>query len=182
VRRWRAIAALSLAAVAVCSPALDRGLVSAWAFAQQAAWFRHDMFEPLVAVGSFFVWIHVWFAVDRLASSGRAPGLRKYQLVPKPLLASGDASAGASAGDASAGASAGSGAVSGAAAATVAARSSPRQVLSQWYAGWPWEMAVYLVPLWILATQTNAFAARRVALDLAAPTIGRMAGEIVGGA
>jgi hypothetical protein len=173
VRRWRAIAALSLAAVAVCSPALDRGLVSAWAFAQQAAWFRHDMFEPLVAVGSFFVWIHVWFAVDRLASSGRAPGLRKYQLVPKPLLASGDASAGASAG---------SGAVSGAAAAPVATRSSPRQVLSQWYAGWPWEMAVYLVPLWVLATQTNAFAARRVALDLAAPTIGRMAGEIVGGA
>ena len=23
-------------------------------------WFRHDMFEPLVAVGSFFVWIHLW--------------------------------------------------------------------------------------------------------------------------
>ena len=51
--------------------------------------------------------------------------------------------------------------------------------MSRWYGGWIWEMGVYLLPLWALATQTNAFAARRLALDMAAPTIARVTGEVL---
>ena len=43
-----------------------------------------------------------------------------------------------------------------------------------WYGGWGFEMAVYLVPLWGIATFTDWFAPRRAALSMAAPTVARV--------
>ena len=39
-----------------------------WNTIRTFSWFRHDMFEPIVAVTSFFVWIHGWLLVDYLSN------------------------------------------------------------------------------------------------------------------
>ena len=69
------------------------------------------MFEPVVAVASFFVWVHGFLVVDRHAASGIAPGLRKYQITPKRQL-------------------------------NKPMEGDSKQILSRWYSGWVWEMAV----------------------------------------
>jgi len=115
--------------------------------------FRQIIFEPVVAVSSFFVFIHAWLGVDWLASSGRLPGLRKYQIVPKALIVE-------NGGDGT---------------------ERSRQRLTRWHYGWYKELAVYLLPLWALASFTDAFAPRRRALAMAAPTAARVAKEILGG-
>ena len=154
VAPYRRFAVGATALAALGAPLLNAQLARVWSAVRVTPWFRNDMFEPLVAVGSFFVWIHLWFGVDWLASSGRAPGLRKYQIVPKKAAGIDDGDDNNAAG---------------------------RQRLSKWYAGWFWEMAVYLVPLWGIATYTDWFAPRRAALAMAAPSVARVAREIVGG-
>ena len=83
VAPYRRFAVGATALASLGAPLLNAQLARVWSAVRVTPWFRNDMFEPLVAVGSFFVWIHLWFGVDWLASSGRAPGLRKYQIVPK---------------------------------------------------------------------------------------------------
>mmetsp|Transcript_48278 Transcript_48278/g.109699 ORF Transcript_48278/g.109699 Transcript_48278/m.109699 type:complete len:232 (+) Transcript_48278:86-781(+) len=143
---FQAIALGLVTAGVLCHSALDANLASIWATVRATPWFRHDMFEPLVAVGSFFVWIHLWLGADMVASSKRFPRiaskLRERQIVPKPVQASGE------------------------------------QKMSRWYAGWPLETAVYLLPLWAIATWTDWFAPRRAALNFVAPSAFRVAKEV----
>ena len=155
VSKYRRAVVGGLALATIFSPHLNRALAKVWSTVRVTPWFRNDMFEPLVAVGSFFLWIHVWFGVDWLATSGRAPRLRNYQIVPKRLLKD---EAGAPRMD-----------------------QPERQLLSKWYSGWVFEMAVYLLPLWAIASWTDWFAPRRAALTMAAPTVARVAQEIIGG-
>jgi hypothetical protein len=105
---------------------------------------RHDMFEPFVAVSSFFVFIHGWLGVDWLASSGKRPGLRKYQIVPKALI---NDNADDSGGDVAVASTPSSSPPP----SSSSSLATTRQRMTRWYYGWYKELAVYLLPLWALA-------------------------------
>eukprot|EP00600_Ochromonadales_sp_CCMP1393_P008604 CAMPEP_0174963306 /NCGR_PEP_ID=MMETSP0004_2-20121128/5257_1 /TAXON_ID=420556 /ORGANISM="Ochromonas sp., Strain CCMP1393" /LENGTH=422 /DNA_ID=CAMNT_0016211917 /DNA_START=8 /DNA_END=1276 /DNA_ORIENTATION=+ len=145
-------------------PVLDHSLLKIWNVVSIKNWFRHDMFEPFVAVGSFALWLHGWLILDVLSTHPRAHAIwqrfRKYRIQDqefvwrngvereqmnekKPLLA----------------------------------LPSP----NRWYAGWVWELVVYIAPLWALATKTNVFAPRRAALSMPAPSFLTLVGQICGG-
>ena len=66
VSKYRRAVVGGLALATIFSPHLNRALAKVWSTVRVTPWFRNDMFEPLVAVGSFFLWIHVWFGVDWL--------------------------------------------------------------------------------------------------------------------
>jgi sterol desaturase/sphingolipid hydroxylase (fatty acid hydroxylase superfamily) len=146
IKTWRLAALALVGAVCLKAPAINALLAKSWSFLQTQAWFRHDMFEPCVAVGSFFIWIHGWLLMDVLALRGFLPHLRRYRLQDQAY-------------------------------APTQSGATP----NRWYAGWPFEMAVYLLPLWAISHFTDWFAPRRAALALGAPSIFRVVWEIMGG-
>lgn len=61
---WRT---LFLAALSLCyclTQLLDEAVASVWRYLLAQWWFRHDSFEPVLAVTSFVVWIKLWHYVD----------------------------------------------------------------------------------------------------------------------
>lgn len=89
VSMWRVAAATCLSSIALFRPILDAGLVNAWNFLQNspavfAQMFRHDHWEWGLAVTAFFVWIHGFWAADRLVHEagkrGRVHPWRKFRL------------------------------------------------------------------------------------------------------
>lgn len=152
--RVATVAAIGVALATL--PLLDSGVAALWEVLRTKAWFRHDMFEPFVAVGSFFAWLHGWLIVDKLATSGAFGGrfnyLRRYRLQDQQAVAKG--------------------------APGLAEGKLPKP--TRWYAGWPWELFVYLAPLYFLS-QAGAFMPRRMALEWAAPSFLTVCGQVLGG-
>jgi hypothetical protein len=89
VSMWRVAAATFLSSIVLFRPFLDAGLVNVWNFLQNspavfAQMFRHDHWEWGLAVTAFFVWIHGFWAADRLVHEagerGRVHPWRKFRL------------------------------------------------------------------------------------------------------
>jgi len=157
---WR-LAVLGMGGLALLNAdAMDAQVAHLWEFLLTQAWFRDDMFEPYLAVASFFTWLHGWLLVDYLATSGvlgdRFGGLRRYRMQDQTAAQRKDVDV-----------------------ADLALEDLPAP--NKWYAGWPFELVVYLSPLFLIATYTDAFAARRAGLDLAAPEFSTVCGQIFAG-
>lgn len=180
---WRSVFLALAACCALNLPSLDRGVVALWEMVSQKAWFRHDMFEPVLSVASFFAWVHGWFLFDTLLSWGtntKNPISRgrlgqwlrqqrlKYRLQDRAFAST-----------ASGFASKKNGLIS--ESLPMVEQNAPLPKMNRWYASWYWETFVYLAPLWAIATYTNIFAPRRRALAWAAPTFLTVAGQILGG-
>ena len=60
--------------------AINASIASLWSFLQGYSVFRHDLFEPAVAVSSFFLWIHAWYLADSLAIKGYFPALLRRRI------------------------------------------------------------------------------------------------------
>ena len=227
---WRFIASLCLSIVILQLPIFDNFVISAWTVISQKSWFRHDMFEPVLAVGSFFIWVHAWYLLDILVMHKRSPRwlqrLRRYRLQDR--VAWGDSSklkypatdvtearqsiaanrlftsieqvddlidstTASSSYDSDGGlppvARSGSTMMDASPQPSeIAALTEKKRVklaravkLSPWYRGWYWEMVVYLAPLWGIATFTDLFSPRRLALQWSAPALPTIAFQIFTG-
>jgi len=94
IRRWRAGAGLAVATCVALAPQINSWLARVWPVLQASPVFRHDMFEPVLAITAFFVWGHMWWVVDWLVNSGRAPWLARYKLpVPRGRAGQGKSAA-----------------------------------------------------------------------------------------
>jgi sterol desaturase/sphingolipid hydroxylase (fatty acid hydroxylase superfamily) len=89
VTMWRIAAATFVFSVVMFRPILDASLIQVWNYLQTspallARCFRHDHWEWMLAVSAFFVWIHGFWAADRLVvqagKEGRVHPWRKYRL------------------------------------------------------------------------------------------------------
>jgi len=89
VSKWRVAAATFLSSIVIFRLFLDAGLVNVWSYLQHspallARCFRHDHWEWMLAVSAFFVWIHGFWAADRLVieagKQGRVHPWRKFRL------------------------------------------------------------------------------------------------------
>lgn len=89
VSMWRVAAVTFLSFIVLFQPFLDANLVNLWTFLQTspalvARMFRHDHWEWGLAVTAFFVWIHGFWAADRLVleagKKGRVHPWRKFRL------------------------------------------------------------------------------------------------------
>jgi hypothetical protein len=74
--------------------AVNQQIATFWSFLQQQWWFRHDMFEPAVAVVGFYVAVHAFATFDWAAKSGRAPWLSRFHLPSQKAASEGKASSG----------------------------------------------------------------------------------------
>ncbi|KAJ1432285.1 hypothetical protein B484DRAFT_447900 [Ochromonadaceae sp. CCMP2298] len=172
---WRVVFTALAGAALLNLGTLDGLLVSTWGSVQHKGWLRHDLFEPWVAMWSFFFWIHGWLFLDVVATHDRAParlkGLRRYRIQDQTHLLKLQ-QAGAKEPPAQSAPAAPT-------ATTTAAVALPQP--NRWYGGWFLEFSIYMLPLFALSKYTDIFAARRAALAFAAPTFLTFVGQIFGG-
>lgn len=166
---WRITFIGAVVAIGFHQKFLDQMVQNLWVILTQKSWFRHDMFEPVLSVSSFFVWIHGWLLVDTLATNEKSPkffkNLRKYRLQDQSfhkkrekIISDAEINE------------------------IVSTQQEPDSLkLNKWYKGWVWELIVYLVPLWAIAEFTDIFAPRRMALAWAAPSFNTVVLQILGG-
>lgn len=148
---WRAATLVMMITIGLNMAAINEQIDMIWPLLRSTWWFRHDMFEPIVASSSLFFFGHCWLLVDWLMSSGRASWLQQFHI--KTVQSKRE----------------------------TVGKATGTVVLNKWHSGWWWEMGFYLVPIFFISQFTNAFAPRRAALDMAAPTVARVIGEICGG-
>lgn len=67
------------------TPQLNAQIASTWEVMKVQGWFRHDMFEPMVAVWSFFFWIHAWMFQDVRALNGKNDKLLRWRISSKDV-------------------------------------------------------------------------------------------------
>jgi len=146
--------AAALSVLCVNSDRINAAIAYLWSVVRSNPIFRLDMFEPAVAVSAFFVWVHIWYYLDRAAVGGRLPWLLKHRIA-KPPVANED---------------------------PMQSSAAWARERATWYSDW-WrlEAPVYLLPLLALSVFFDAFAPRRLALAQAAPSLWRVAREVLGG-
>lgn len=180
---WRVLTVLGIGAAWMNMPRIDSALVGIWNGLQASWWFRHDMFEPVLSVTSFFVWIHGWLLLDTFVMNSRAPNfvqrLRRYRLQDQAMWVAEQSKELSLKPDQAVYFSAQQ--VDAALVEEQKSQAPRASKISQWYKGWYWELAVYLVPLWAIASWTNVFAPRRQALAWAAPSVATVALQVLGG-
>lgn len=155
VQRWRLIGLSTLALVFINQEFIDTTIAAIWDRLRSNHIFQHDMFEPAVAVTSFFVWVHLWYYAEMAGVKGQFPWLMKHKLsnIQNTTMH-----------------------------ANTSSKLQNDNRLSNWYSNWwKFELPVYLLPLLALSVFFDAFACRRLALKQAAPTVWRIGREILGG-
>jgi len=90
VAMWRMAAATFISSIAIFRPKIDLALVNIWSWLQSDTTallprcFRHDHWEWMVAIWSFFFWIHGYWLADRSIAKSDAKGVlhpwKKYRL------------------------------------------------------------------------------------------------------
>lgn len=78
------LARIGVASLLLCmaafTPQINAHIASGWEYIKVQGWFRHDMFEPMVAVCSFFLWIHLWMFQDMRALNGKNDKLLRWRI------------------------------------------------------------------------------------------------------